>query len=240
MLGWASRRSALANSGSQGVNDMSKILLSIAAVAAATIAVPASAATIVDCATTTGKCSDASEGVNIANGTNLVSVLGTTHGGIQVEFTAPELLNAANGLATVSASDGVLGTFKFELLNGATFTSASFNLDAPTGTNNDAFTSAITFGFSDGSASQTLNLGSGGAYQFGVLDGEGITSITFVSAGAPDLGIGAFKQLKFGGLMASAVPEPGTWAMMLIGFGAIGASMRRRRSNVAGTLAQMA
>ena len=218
---------------------MSKILLSIAAVAAATIAVPASAATIVDCATTIGKCSDASEGVNIANGTNLVSVLGTTTGGIQVLFTAPELLNAANGLATVSASDGVLGTFKFELLNGATFTSASFNLDAPTGTNNDAFTSAITFGFSDGT-SHTLALGSGGAYQFGVLDGEGITSITFASAGAPARGIGAFKQLKFGGLMASAVPEPGTWAMMLIGFGAIGASMRRRRSNVAGTLAQMA
>lgn len=32
--------------------------------------------------------------------------------------------------------------------------------------------------------------------------------------------------------ISSAVPEPGTWAMMLLGFGAIGATMRRRRTNL--------
>ena len=38
---------------------------------------------------------------------------------------------------------------------------------------------------------------------------------------------------KFGNGNSAAVPEPATWAMMLLGFGALGATLRRRRGQVA-------
>jgi len=37
------------------------------------------------------------------------------------------------------------------------------------------------------------------------------------------------------GTPISAIPEPATWAMMIVGFGMVGASIRRRKSQVAAT-----
>ena len=85
---------------------------------------------------------------------------------------------------------------------------------------------------------------------YGVLDA--FLPYTFANAGTYAVAVGACcanggrnfnggyrlnVSLTAPGTTMGAVPEPGTWTMMLIGFGAIGASMRRRRTNVVAQIA---
>jgi hypothetical protein len=211
------------------MNMRRNITLSALAAAAAMGASPASAATIVNCATTSGSCIATDENVLLNNGTNQASVTGSTQNtGVAVRFTSlGNLLDSASGQAVISASDLVLENLTFSLLDGATFQTAFFNI-TPLNGQQDAFEAAsLIFTFSDGTSSTQAVEGNGNN-QFGVTasPGLGISSVTFVAQGT-GLGVDSFRQLRLGGV--SAVPEPTTWAMMLVGLGAVGYSMRRRR-----------
>ena len=194
-------------------------------------AVPAQAATVVNCANTTGVCIAVDENVNVANGTNQTSVTGATQNtGVSVLFTSDgNRLDSANGAASVSATDGVLENLTFTLQSGATFRTAEFNL-TPLSGNNPLEAAFVLFTFSDGTSSLQAVSGNG-VNRFGVTAGSvGISSVQFVTQGIAGLGVTDLRQLRLGGVTTmNAVPEPGTWAMMLLGFGGMGVAMRRRR-----------
>lgn len=199
---------------------------------AAFAATPAIAADIINCASTPGVCVLTDENVLLGNGANQTTVTGTTQNtGVTVVFSSlGNLLDSANGAATIRAADNVLENLTFTLLGGATFTSAFFNITPLNGQQNAFETASAIFTFSDGSTS-TQALAGNGNNQFGVTDGSpGISSVTFVSQGA-GLGVDSFRQLRLGGVV-SAVPEPATWAMMLLGFGLVGGAVRRTRRKV--------
>ena len=213
-----------------------KALFGVAGVLMLAVAVPAQAATIINCADTVGVCIVTDENVIVNNGSNQTSVTGSTqNSGVSVLFTSTgNLLDSANGAASVSASDQVLENLTFALLGGATFQTAMFNITPLDGQQNAFKTASAIFTFSDGTFS-TQSLSGNGNNQFGVTatGGVGISSVSFVSLGS-GLGVESLRQLRLGGvsLVTAAVPEPATWAMMLLGFGAMGVSLRRgRRTN---------
>ena len=190
--------------------------LILAGLAASTIlfgATSASAATIINCASTTGQCINTDENVNLANGTNQPSVTGSTQNtGVDVLFTSVgNRLNSANGQAIISATDGVLDNLTFALLNGATFQTAFFNITPLNGQSSALETASVIFNFSDGTSSSAMAIGAGNN-QFGVTAGAaGISSVTFTAAGAPTLGVETFRQLRLGGVTrvtAAVCPSP--------------------------------
>ena len=193
---------------------------------AAISASPANAAVEV-CAGSGQQCAPQTDtNVLITSGTNLPAVLATFNGGgttLGGTFTSNSdaLTGDASGQAVVTASVGLLNNLTF-MVNGSTFTVATFNLIGNA--------TGFIFGTAvDGTAfARAFALGSGSNF-FGIVatDGDVLTGFTINSvAGFQDL-----RQLRLGGVVATvtAVPEPGTWALMLIGFGAVGISMRRRR-----------
>ena len=72
-----------------------------------------------------------------------------------------------------------------------------------------------------------------GSYEFGITTSLGDLSAVQGS----DYGAGAHTEQYAFSLIAAAVPEPATWGLMIVGFGLVGASLRRRRTGVAASVA---
>ena len=64
-------------------------------------------------------------------------------------------------------------------------------------------------------------------WQFTFTALEASTTLTF----AADTSEGAYGPVLDAVSITTAVPEPGTWAMMLLGFGLIGFGLRKRKAN---------
>ena len=189
------------------------------ATVALSVAAPASAtAVITDCGG--GQCFSGLEGVNLDEPATTGHVGNDTTKKVTFSSSVDALV-LGQGLATLSASDGLINQITFTLLNGLGFARAELNLQDPANTS----TTMVTIVASDGST-QTFAVDSNGSNRFGVdaAGGPLITSVSLSSAS----GFGSFKQLQLGGV--AAVPEPATWAMMLIGFGILGGALRRRKT----------
>lgn len=219
---------------------MAKTYIALAALAAATVATPASATiTLVSASTIQG------DNVLFNAGTQTgTTVTGRTQQGTAVNFTGTTVggsnVIAANGgqarvegdLNTITSNpNDTLGltSLNFSLAGGTTFNNLEFNLFGGSGSAAFAITDneGQVFNFS-----QALGNGEN-FFGFVGIDGQTIRSVSITTAG----GIQDIRQIRLDQSVAAAVPEPGTWALMLLGFGGIGASLRRRRSQ---TIAQFA
>ncbi|MXO85822.1 PEPxxWA-CTERM sorting domain-containing protein [Altererythrobacter aurantiacus] len=208
-----------------------KILAVPALLAATGLASAASAATIIDCTGTS--CVNTDENVILNDGTDQTVVTGETNqSATGVTFTSStDLLDVNNGQSSLTATDGLLNSLSFQLEDGATFQTASFNLAPLTGNNANEATSVI-FTFSTGEMQEFALSGNGNNF-FGVTadPGEALTGISFTTLPGGN-GIDSFRQLRLGGIATTptgAVPEPSTWALMLLGFGFVGGAMRARK-----------
>jgi len=182
-------------------------LSSMAAIAFAAAATPASAATLLEINTPTG----------------------ATASGTDIDFAFDAAAGAGSFdvvLDAFGSVDGVGSRFKdtFSIaLNGAEIFSGSFRLGggghdriflAPTGSSVTPFNRGNRHG-------GTLSISS----PVDFLAGTNNLSFSFAATGHDEFfGV---NSLAVNG--APAVPEPGTWAMMLIGFGALGFAMRRKK-----------
>jgi hypothetical protein len=127
-------------------------------------------------------------------------------------FTAGEALNAnASGQANLTAVDGAItGPLTF-MLNGGTFTTATFDLLGTGSVLIQALFGDTVLGGS------TVNLSESGTNFFGITatGSELFTGFRLTSQTGT---LTEVRQVRLGGVQ-TAVPEPGTWALMLIGFG---------------------
>jgi hypothetical protein len=207
------------------------IIISAFSAAAALGAMPASAATVIDCGNQGGNsCIVTDTNVLLDDAENAATVTGTTNQGtVTILFTSMSdaLLDASSGQASITGGiDGTLSQISFDLLNGAFFTTALFNLSPQSGNNlGEATFATVTTENNGVVANQTFDLSGNGSNFVGIQAGAGerITGVNISTNGNFE----SFRQLRLGGV--SAVPEPTTWAMMLVGFGAVGYSMRRRK-----------
>jgi hypothetical protein len=213
---------------------MRRVLITALATAAIALsATSAQAATVLN-ATCNGNCFTGLDIVNLASATGTTVGVGNVDG-ITVNFTSTtDLLDLANGAATVSTHDGSgFGQLTFALLGGVGFTQADFGLLQGT----SPF--SVTIHTSDGAIS-TVNIANPtGNEPFGIQADNG-TFITQVDINATVGTYNTFKQLKLGGFSNGAVPEPGTWGLMLLGFGGMGMALRRSRRRGTRTLMQIA
>ena len=191
----------------------------------------ASAAVII---CTTPNCAPTDENVLVSPATSSVTVTGPTQNtGVAGTYTsATDLLEGpSSGQARVGATDGLLNSLLFTL-DGATFTSAVFNLSPLSGNQqNEATQVFINYILNGTSYSQPFSISSNGSNWFGIYGdaGEAFTSIGF-TANPITTGISDMRQLRLAGVATStAVPEPETWMMLGIGLAAVGFSLRRRR-----------
>jgi hypothetical protein len=99
----------------------------------------------------------------------------------------------------------------------------TFSFTSPTGVTGSPITGETRGRFIGGGVvewdgAQTFNFGNGGAFSLALAD------TNFGTPGRATVN-GTFRLISDS---APAVPEPATWALMILGFGAVGYSMRRR------------
>lgn len=212
---------------------MAKTYIALAALAAATVATPASAADIIECGGGSN-CIIGTTNVNLVAGDNVTSGTGNIGiGGPQVLFSSTQAggIDLVTGQATITAANPntTLDNLTFSVATG--FTAAEFNLSPLTGGGPpQPFSVSILL---NSGYTETFTTGN---QRFGILAGTGET-INSVTINTPSGAFGSFTQLRITPAVTAAVPEPGTWALMLLGFGGVGVSLRRRRSQ---TIAQFA
>jgi hypothetical protein len=208
------------------------LMTALASAAIALSATSAQAATVLN-ATCNGNCFTGLDIVNLTSATSTTLGVGTVDG-ITVNFTSTtDLLDLANGAATVSTHDGSgFGQLTFALLGGVGFSRADFGLLQGTSP------LSLTIHASDGTTSIVNILNPTGNEPFGIQADAG-TFITQIDINTTAGSYNTFKQLKLGGF-SNGVPEPGTWGLMLLGFGGIGMALRRSRRRSTRTLTQIA
>lgn len=207
---------------------MGKTFIAIAALAAAMVASPASAADIIECGGGSN-CITGTTNVNLVGANDVLLGRGNIgNGGPEVLFTTTQTggIDLVTGQATITASNpnATLDNLTFSVATG--FSAAEFNLSPLTGGGPpQPFSVSILL---NSGYTETFTTGN---QRFGILAGAGET-INSVTINTPSGAFGAFTQLRIAPAAVAAVPEPGTWALMLLGFGGVGVSMRRRRSRV--------
>ena len=201
---------------------MRKLVLSLVAGAAMTVASAASATAFIG---STGGCF----GAACSPGATAT----TTSGGATLMFTSGTFNQMdSNGYVAIGSGNPPTDTFGLFTLTGTTGTSA-FNtpftllvsFTSPTGVNP---ASAGTF-FSTIAGSVT-NTNAGGVF----VDFDNTEHLFNSNSGPFTLRVNDLNVSTGGALtpitgQINAVPEPATWAMMLFGFAGIGFAMRRRR-----------
>lgn len=224
---------------------MGKTFIAVAALAAAMVASPASAAVTI---------TPASSGQGtLVHGTGPEQTALTVYGALGaggpviVGFTGDTTQTAATsdllriqngqGQADVTGAEITLGGPANDLYN---ILSGNIFLKADSGLGIDYIEFGLTTGAS-GTVDFTIttnegvftfnNQAIGNGNTFFAFNTTGNTVITNVRYAADSpLEISLLKQVRIDTARLTApVPEPGTWALMLLGFGGIGVSMRRRR-----------
>jgi hypothetical protein len=176
------------------------------------------------------------EGINLVGGTDLSQVEGNTNQTIDgnpvgIVFTSEStpLLDAANGLAAITAADGQPGltslTQTFQAGFGATLEEFALSPDA-----RGTITISATDQFGGTMTSEAFAVSANANQRFYVqaINGQLITSLTINSSGP----LNFVRQFKVGGVAAipAAVPEPGTLALSGLGMlGMLGLARRRFR-----------
>jgi len=182
---------------------------------------------------------NANVNVDTVTGNTVTGWLNDDHSAT-LTFTSTEeiLVGDGSGQATVSADDDLLNTaVTFQLDNGLTFNTITWNLEPLSGNNPDEATSVTIWYTPADGGSPTSYLISGNGQNFRGLygdAGEQISSITWGGYEASGDGIDSIRQVRLGIGGPGAVPEPATWAMLLFGFGAVGATLRSRKSSNTG------
>lgn len=221
---------------------MSKLTLSVLAVAAAMAMATPAAATVELVLASSGQGTLVHGIGPVQEGLLVQGALGSG-GPVIVNFTGDTTETAAasdrlriqngQGQADVTGAEITLGgpaNDLFNMLSGNIFLTGNAAIDyiefGLTGNGSGTVDFIITG--SDGTTSFLNQLiGSGNThYAFSTTGNSTITNVRFV-ADSP-LQLTLLKQVRIDPTVG-AVPEPATWAMMLIGFGAIGVSLRRRR-----------
>lgn len=228
---------------------MAKTYIALAALAAATVATPASAAIIISTGGNTAQGQTVQFDVQQTGNT----ITGTTNQtSTQVTFTR---VGAGGALASDAAGQAVVvnngtsnpsyltGTVAVDLFGNTAASYLEFNLPGIPGNPPPAEASSVLIEAlaTDGVTaltSGTFNLDGNGQNYFNITGTQGSTFGGFrVTLNPADTGVGALQNVRVQTSVAAAVPEPGTWALMLLGFGGVGVSLRRRRSR---TLPQFA
>ncbi|WP_338501144.1 PEPxxWA-CTERM sorting domain-containing protein [Sphingomonas kaistensis] len=222
---------------------MGKTFIAAAALAAATLATPASAAIIIS----TGGNTAQGQTVQFNTQQTGTTITGTTNQtNTPVTFTrvggGGSLASDAAGQAVVinngSDPSNLTGTVAVDLFGNTAASYIEFNLPGIPGTPPPAESTTVLIQAlsTDGLtvlASNELELNGNGQNYFNITGTNGDTFGGFRITLAPvDTGVGALQNVRVITSVAAAVPEPGTWALMLLGFGGVGVSMRRRRSKV--------
>jgi len=154
-----------------------------------------------------------------------LSVTGSLHNapGIVTFTSVEQLINVANGQASVEAVDGVLNNPLSISLSSGLISALEFNLDA---LSDGSLTFSFFGGNSNGQVTGPFPLDDRGANWFNAFNGT-FSSVTLsFSNGATIQNLGQVRMTRVA--QAPAVPEPATWLMMIVGFAAIGAAARHR------------
>ena len=204
---------------------MSKLRFSVAALAAFSVAAPASAAITV---CSGGGCAPQPHSNVLVNGGETGSTVNGTlnNGPGTVAFSSSQTLaSQANGQARVGAATGGLTDPLDISFTGGLMSALEFNLNALTG---GTVSFAFSGGDSNGFATGPLTLRENGSNFFNVYGGSfDKISISF----GDNASLQDIQQVRLAVAGAiGAVPEPATWALMILGFGAIAGTMRRRRA----------
>ena len=210
---------------------MRKLSLAAAAVAALSLAAPATASTtLIDENFESGFGVFTPSGqVGIATGTDYIPCCSTTG----------SVANMANHFAAFGSGDqpsGSLTSPTFDFIAGETYT---FDFDfAELGSGTEQLFVLIWTGSTLSASMIVTRLADNNMdttffhvhNEFTPLFGGGTSYVEIKSAGGSsvDAILDNFK-LTTSANLTTPVPEPSTWAMMLLGFGAIGFALRRRR-----------
>ena len=211
------------------MNNIIKTALVSAAIAAASVATPATAATTIDFNTAsngkyfvpsvTSNGFLATENLNENGatplGTNIsVDSQGPSNGTVHLDSWTN---NGADSIWTLTKVGG--GAFS---LNSFDFASAAYNVYSAASLVTITGTTAA-----NATVSQIFAPVAGGFQTFTVLPTfANVTSVRFDAFG--NLNRSAYDNIVVDA--AGAVPEPASWAMMILGLGAVGFAMRRRQN----------
>jgi hypothetical protein len=204
---------------------MRQLSLALAAVAALSIAAPASAADIINenfeaglgAFTATGQA-----GINTGNGYNFCCSTFGSAGAMANHFVAFGSNNQPSGLIMTSpilvAGQTYHLTFDYGALGVGSETLTLSLLEYSV-----SFSQLVTANNNMDTTFQTA--------AFDILGSGGLLTFQFQSSGVSNVDA-IIDNIHLTGL-AAAVPEPATWAMMLLGFGGIGFAIRRRKERAA-------
>lgn len=196
---------------------MKKIFLSAIALGAMSIAMPASAATML---VSLGTPLTAGVSQSFSFGGSTFTFGGSGSSSVTVQNSVGAAIQAFGGFAG------------FALTPSASFTNRGTVTYGPIGTQYASFTSPTI----DSSISQQsfvglrANDGTNNFFGFAYLSGRTLVGYGYESVANAGVTATVIKA-------TSAVPEPASWAMMIGGFGLVGLAMRRRKSKVTTTVA---
>jgi hypothetical protein len=219
---------------------MKKVLLSVASLAAAITAVPATAATIFS------ENFDGLAGGNYGTAAHLNNFIVTNNDvdivGVPMTQWGCPAPNGGAGNGCVDLNGNAPGTITsstIALKAGTTYT-ISFSLAGNGEPQSPSPTSPYTMDVSFGGVTKSFSaapLSPFATYSFDVTAAQaGTTSLIFASTSQnqPQFWGPILDDVKVTAPdpVGSAVPEPASWAMMLIGFGATGTALRNTRRRV--------
>ena len=222
---------------------MGKTFIAMAALAAAMVAAPASAAIVISVGGNTAQGQTVQFNTQQSGNT----ITGTTNQtNTPLTFTrigaGGALASDASGQAVVinngSDPSNLTGTVAVDLFGSVAASYIEFNLpgipgNPPPAESVNVLIEALSTDGLTVLGFNTLTLDGNGNNYFNITGTDGDTFGGFrITLNPANTGVGALQNVRVQTAVAAAVPEPGTWALMLLGFGGIGVSMRRRRSRV--------